>query len=813
MRLWVGAGGAAIFSVAVGVAINEGTDGTAWHWGWLAAALVAALGYVGWERWRGRPGPIGRLLVADSKGRPLPVSEVPGWCWGMSESRFAADGEAPHIARAFDAELVDALDDAAAGTGARLIVVQGERLAGSTHALAHAVRGRLPDWRLACFVDDPRAALPDLLGQAAAWLTPKAGVVVWLDAVRPDRLAEFTPSLLAELPPRLVVTATLHTEDVVNADGDPAARLASHVPGLLRACAVHLTLGLLTREERDRIAAEPAYRALRPALADQSADLLIGRLMISLDKVRQALALGTAEQAADRVAVLRAATDWYRAQMPARLTKKALQQLWRGYRLHLGELSPRTRLPAGAFDRALAWALAPGGAARPQLLSLDRIYRPHPLLEIIAAETGRDGWAIGAPLWDYARGHFTPDDLRKLAYTALDQGHPAVAADLLADAPLTDLPAEVSFRIAEALTETGEAIGWYKRVLDTEDADRACRAMFRIGELEAGRQRMPEARHWFERAADSVHPEVAVLAAGKLGQLDRDEGDITGARRWLTRVAESGHPDHGPAGMIELALLEESDGKGWEARRWLRAAFSTEHPDHRPRAMVEFGRMEMEERRYPKAIRWLKDASATGHPRYGVRATLHLARAYYETGQPHHAERLLRTIVDSDDPDMGPAAMVNLGIMLHSSGRVSEAAALWERALATGHPDEVPAAMSNLALVEATWGNLPEARRLYHQVVESGHRNHAPTAMVSLGKLEEEQRPDQARHWLTRAIDTGHREQGPVAMISLAFLELRQGRVAKARALLKRAVATGHPEYAADARRLLRKLGGADAVQ
>ncbi|GIH78299.1 hypothetical protein [Planobispora longispora] len=80
----------------------------------------------------------------------------------------------------------------------------------------------------------------------------------------------------------------------------------------------------------------------------------MGRLMVALDQLRHALTPGTSEQAADRIALLRAATDWQRAQVSARLTAKALQRLWKAYRRQISNLPKRTRLPTDAFTRAIA---------------------------------------------------------------------------------------------------------------------------------------------------------------------------------------------------------------------------------------------------------------------------------------------------------------------------------------------------------------------------------------------------------------------------------------------------------------------------
>nr|BFE79358.1 hypothetical protein GCM10020093_019590 [Planobispora longispora] len=65
----------------------------------------------------------------------------------MHRSRFAdaATPPPPHIPRSCDAELAAALtrlDE----PGTPRLIVEGERLAGTSHTLAHALRSRLSAW-------------------------------------------------------------------------------------------------------------------------------------------------------------------------------------------------------------------------------------------------------------------------------------------------------------------------------------------------------------------------------------------------------------------------------------------------------------------------------------------------------------------------------------------------------------------------------------------------------------------------------------------------------------------------------------------
>ncbi|MEU8149200.1 hypothetical protein, partial [Nonomuraea sp. NPDC048901] len=356
--------------LVVAVLGNQVLDDSGWSWGWGAAALTAALGTAVWDRWRSRPQLAGRLRLADADGRPLRLEQISLAQLGVADSRFAGpERAAPHIPRPVDAVLGEALDALVGGQGRQVVVVQGERLAGSTHALAHAAQTHMPLWRVAAFEREQGLTLAAMVEQATGWVEPQAGVVVWLDAISLDHMGQLTETLLAELPPRVGILATVHTEEVTGPNGESAARLPSHVMGFLGEHTVHLILEVVSPGERELIRAEPAYQVLQSVVDDSATEVLMGRLMVSLRQLREALTPGSSEQAADRVALVRAATDWYRAQMPEPLTRKALQELWKDYRRHVVQLPARTRLPAEGFARALDWAKAPMSAGRPQLLS------------------------------------------------------------------------------------------------------------------------------------------------------------------------------------------------------------------------------------------------------------------------------------------------------------------------------------------------------------------------------------------------------------------------------------------------------------
>jgi hypothetical protein len=92
-------------------------------------------------------------------------------------------------------------------------------------------------------------------------------------------------------------------------------RAPEHVALLLEERAVCIAVGTISDQERDAIRGEDVYGDLQPVL-DSDSELLMGRLMVALDQIQDALTLGRAEESAGRVALLRAVTDWYRVAMP-----------------------------------------------------------------------------------------------------------------------------------------------------------------------------------------------------------------------------------------------------------------------------------------------------------------------------------------------------------------------------------------------------------------------------------------------------------------------------------------------------------------
>ena len=399
--VWVTGAVAAVLMVAVGIATNQVLNSGIWSWPWFAGAVVFAAGsvIVGQRVARADlPRPVLRGDVVGDDHRPLLVNQVTPRQLGVHASRFGAHGDSPYIERDVDAALAETIRE-----GSRqLVVVQGPRLAGTTSTLAHAAQTIFADFRLLAFMPDPQFTVAQLVAESRKWAAEGQGAVLWLDDITPLQLIQLNQSLLNQLPPGVWILATVHD---IHLQG---FRAPENVIQLLEDKAVHVVIGTISESERDRICQEQGYSGLRSALEVQS-DLLMGRLMVSLDQIQSTLILGRTEDSTDQVALVRAVTDWYRVSMPAVLDERALRTLYTAYRRDImGRASPASAPASTGFERSLAWATVRDSRERPQLVDIATsgratFYVPHPLLSIVADDIGQQGaWPVGEALWEYA---------------------------------------------------------------------------------------------------------------------------------------------------------------------------------------------------------------------------------------------------------------------------------------------------------------------------------------------------------------------------------------------------------------------------
>ena len=703
--------------VAVAVAVTQVISGGRWDWRWLAAALLLAIvaGVLDQQLGRRtddtRPQPALWPALRDSDGKPRPLGDVTLRDLGVHPSRFGADGDCPYIPRAADALLGEALAD----PDQRAIIVQGPRLAGTTRTLARAARLHLPGHRAAAFTDDPQIPLTDMITQAGRWAAASdgAGAVLWLDAITPARLTSLARALAGELPDRLRILATLDTAEL---DG---SRIPEQAVALLDEHAARVTLTTITRQERDTLRGHDTYAALRPVI-DHADDLFLGRLMITWEPLRQALTLGGSEQGTDRVALLRAVTDWYRAHLPRLLSDDVLGYLYRACRHDLTEAAAGDPVSAAGYADALRWATAAPTVGRPRLIDLQAVpgghrYTPHPLLAVLADDPAEDvAWPVADALWDYADRYFDGDQRRDIGYTALAR-HAWTAAGRLLDHDGTTIDPAALHHLARHYHQADNpqrSRHWYQQAISSGHPDHASAAMVGLGLLEEEQGDAGQARHWYQQAVSSGHPDAASKAMVNLGNLEDEQGDAGQARHWYQQAIGSGHPDHAPAAMVNLGVLEDEQGDAVQARHWFQQAISSGHPDYAPKAMVNLGILERGQGDAGQARHWYQQAISSGHP------------------------------------DAASAAMLGLGNLEDEQGHAGQARHWYQQAISSGHPDAAPAAMLGLGNLERGQGDAVQARHWYQQAISSGHPDEAPRAEQQLRALDRQQEEqDRARQF------------------------------------------------------------------
>jgi tetratricopeptide (TPR) repeat protein len=658
--------------------------------------------------------------------------------------------------------------------------MEGPRLAGTTRTLTKAAQSCLPEHLAAGFIDDPRVPLEDVIAQAGRWAsstqTEAAGAVVWLDSLTPERFVELASVTTDQLPPGVWVLACLDTEEL---DG---LRIPEQVSILLERHAIRIQLRTVTDDERSALLAEGTYAALRPVL-EQDGEVFLGRLMVAWEPLRAALTRGGSEQGADRVALLRATTDWYRVHLPRVLDKDILGHLYRAYRRDLTGAPLDSPVSAAAYSDALRWAMAAPSADNPRLLDLQDVpgaqrYAPHPLLAVLADDPGETAsWPVSHVLWSYADRFFGGNERRDIGYTALHRGARHAAARMLSHTDSTIAPCAYN-QIAALFyqhAEWADSRKWWQKAVSSGHPEEAPRAMVNLGELEVREGNLDQARHWYQEAINSAHPDQAPRAMVNLGSLDEANGDLRQARHWWQKAVRTRHPNQAPVAMVNLGVLEVRQGHFDQARDWYQQAIRTGHPDQAPQAMYNLGVLEMRQNKLNRARHWWREAISTGHPDHAPIAMVNLGVLEKQVGDLDQARHWYQEAISTGHADEAPRAMVNLGNLDIANGDLRQALHWWQEAISTGHPDEAPKAIFNVGLQEMQQGNLDRARDLFRQAISTGHPDEAPKAICSLGLLEAERgNLDQAREWYQQAVETKHPDFAAHAKRELRALDQRE---------------------------------------
>ena len=677
--VWLTGAAAAVLMVAVSITGNQAYTDHGLRWAWLIGALVVAGLSVAAGQRLARSRPRGILRLTDEKGRPPLLGEVMLTDLGVQESRFSGWEQFPYISREKDRGLTDALQEG----DRRLVIARGQRLAGTTRTLARAAQAVLPDHRLVAFTVDQRLSVAEMVEEAAQWARDWPGAVLWLDPLSTGQLEQIDQALLDALPDGLWVLATLHTEESIG------YRAPAHVMRVLDECAALVTLGTLTSGERAELRAEEAYRDLAPAL-DHDSDVLIGRLMVALDQIQDALTPGADETSSDRVSLLWVVTDWWRIGMPGLLTHDVLAAVYEDYRRAVAGLDPGVAVSTLGFDRALTWATSEASPGRPQLIDIQAVtravqYVPHPLLAVVAGDQ-ETGWTVADALWTYAERTVRGSARIRIGYTALDHQAFAHARNLLDRFPPAQVSPAALLVIANWLAATGDAQGarsWYAKVMATGAVAGVPPALYGLGRLEQELGNLPEAHQWYDKAIKSKDPEAAPKAMTNLGNVERFQGNVSEARR----------------------LWEQAIGTG--------------HPEAAPRAMGNLGSLALEQQDQPEARRLWELAIGTGHPDMSPKAMLKLAALDYSLGNYEQARRWLEQTIGTNNPDNAPRAMYSLARLESEQGSSLKARSWYEKAVNSEHQDVAPQAMYGVGLLEQELVNLPEARRWYDKAIKS----------------------------------------------------------------------------------------------
>jgi tetratricopeptide (TPR) repeat protein len=813
--VWVLDAAAAVLGVAIGVATNQILNNGKWGWWWLAGDLflagAAAAATHKTAAIRAADGeeavhPVPWPTLIGSDGQPKIFNEVTPRDLGVQPNRFGSEGEAFYIPRDVD----DALDIALTESARRVVIAAGPRLAGTTSTLAQAAQCQLPEHRVVAFVDDPRVRLIDMIDQARPWAEQDPGAVLWLDGLAPYRFTELATMPLNHLPKGLWVLATLDTRQL------EGLRLPAHVAKALEEHAVRAELGLLSAAERAELHAQDIYAELRPTL-DEGTGLLMGRLMVTWEQIREALT-EPHEDSTHRLALVHAVTDWYRISVPRLLNRHVLDYLYQVYHAELTGRPTGTSVVIDDRNSALTWTTTKT-EKRPRLISWQEMtdgarYAPHPLLTVLAQDPHEEtAWPVADALWRYTDLIFKGDQRRDIGYTALRlDAYPA--ARRLLNHTDTTIDSGALFQIARWLHKSGDHQGarhWYRRTVAAGDPDYAPRAILNLGALEDEQGDAEQARHWYRNAIATDHPDYTPLAMLRLGLLESEHGRRRVARSWLRQAIDSGHADAAPQAMVLLGALEDEQGHAEQARRWYRNAIATDHPDYTPLAMFRLGLLESEHGRRRVARSWLRQAIDSGHADYTPLAMFRLGLLESEHGRRRVARSWLRQAIDSGHADAAPQAMVSLGRMEHLLDNFDGAHSWYEQAVASKHQREAPMAAYYLGMLESKHGDIDAGRIWYRRSIDNGHPDSAPPAMTNLAVMEDLQgNIGSARILYMKAINTAHPEAASKAIASLGAMELQLGNTSSARSLFLRAISAGHPEAAQMA---MVSLAGLEAME
>ena len=368
-----------------------------------------------------------------------------------------AEATAPYVSRAADDRLENVL-----GADRPLVVVTGDRLAGTSRAVHRGLRRMLGDTRLLAIADPHTVDLARALTSAAETASRSGPVVVLADDAPPALLDQVVPDVVGRLSTdvRLVLTTRRTSLD-------------AFVAGPARAV---IDEALVTMPADGT----PAGEQVRPVL----------RARAILDPVGWSSLLP--------LALLRTAVDWERLDVPAPLTPRLLAEV---APVHLAALGVPAPEPEELRRVARDLVRADHGGMR-LLRATRRDGRVHLAADRLfshLADRDAAGWAVPEELARDLWGRLGPEERARTARVALARGDDQVALWLATQVAPDDLEPEALYRLGVTLArrsaahipEPGRwdrgAINWLTAALDRAEGDLVGRAHRMILAIESRR--------------------------------------------------------------------------------------------------------------------------------------------------------------------------------------------------------------------------------------------------------------------------------------------------------------------------------------
>ncbi|MEU6040121.1 tetratricopeptide repeat protein [Actinomadura sp. NPDC047616] len=460
-----------------------------------------------------------------------------------------------------------------------------------------------------------------------------------------------------------------------------------------------------------------------------------------------------------------------------------------------------------------------------------------------------------------------------------DRGETGAAVALLREVAASGDPQaapEASHRLAQVLQAGGDLAGAraaHRAVVDSGHPLFAQRSALALGLLMVDDEEWAAAHRALTLASEGGDPEICALADTALGHVLARLGDPAGARAALERAARSTDPEvaelagrlGASAAGLDAALdpetaraaLEHATGLADRADRGDEEAADEAEAvfrhlltcgDAEVMASAAFGLHDLlvARGRYAAAREAVEHAVAVGRPEDLPVAYRLLGAVLAELGEYAEAREAYRRAAQDARPEHRLPALVEEGRLASRLGDDDAAAAIFHRVIAAGHDEHALRARACLAHLHTEAGRTDEALAAWRAVLEDeaqdddGYAEQAVLALAALLRRVEDGSPEHAAVLDAVRIAADHRDpdvayrarllqahaavraplSDPDAERAVQDTDrgldlLRDGDLAGARRLLRRAVDSGTGEVAlrAEVSLALLELGEGDADQ